>query len=93
MNIPVFDFHCDSSWKLWKDDFTKHDSLYENENHIDLKRGQKLSGYAQCFACFTTIRDSSYPAAAKEIFEKEIQVIRSAVEQYGDILSFAFSVA
>lgn len=90
MNIPVFDFHCDTSRHLWDNRFTKHGSLYENQCHIDLKRAETLAGYAQCFACFTTTGESS-GVGAKEIFEKEYQLMCEEVERYSDIIAFAAS--
>lgn len=91
MNVPVFDLHCDTAFSLWKDKFSRHDSLYENDRHIDLKRAKKLAGYAQCFACFTTIRDKSDPITAEVAFERELALIQGQVSKYSEMISFATS--
>ena len=54
MNIPVFDFHCDTALVMLGDDLNSAGSLAHNSGHIDLDRASALAGYAQCFACFTT---------------------------------------
>ena len=54
MNFPVFDLHCDTALELIGGKEAASASLYQNQLHIDLKRAGELSGYAQCFACFTT---------------------------------------
>ena len=54
MNIPVFDFHCDTAFALMGENLNSAGELAKNTGHIDLDRASRLSGYAQCFACFTT---------------------------------------
>lgn len=54
MNFPVFDLHCDTALPLLGDDVNQAGSLNANGGHIDLTRAKQLSGYCQCFACFTT---------------------------------------
>ena len=63
MKFPVFDLHCDTANAL----ITGKD-LRANDAHIDLERAAQLPGYAQCFACFTTIFNRN-PA---EVFEKKM---------------------
>ena len=50
MNIPVFDFHCDTALALLGKDMNSAGSLKRNQYHIDLDRASALDGYAQCFA-------------------------------------------
>ena len=81
MNIPVFDFHCDTPVFL-----AKGASLAENNLHFDLKRASKFAGYAQCFACYTTTLDDKDPtltlerglAGINRELEKNKSIIRQA---------------
>ncbi len=50
MKTPVFDLHCDTASRM----LGAQSGLRKNALHIDLERAQKLPGYVQCFACFTT---------------------------------------
>lgn len=49
MNIPLFDAHCDTIYKV----STKGGGLRKNSYHLDLERGCRFSPYAQVFAVFT----------------------------------------
>lgn len=48
--IRVFDGHCDTILSLNE----RKETLYDNNCHVSLKRAEKLGGYAQYFAFFTT---------------------------------------
>lgn len=88
MNFPVFDLHCDTAGRLAC--FEKHDSpqLRRNNAHIDLSRAGKLTGYAQCFACFTTYNENTKPA---DSFEKQLSFITREVEKNYDLIRIAYS--
>ncbi len=49
MNIPVFDAHCDTIYKV----SSKGCGIRKNNFHIDLERGCRFTPYAQVFAVFT----------------------------------------
>ena len=94
MNYPVFDLHCDTALNLVEHNNHKKQSLRSNQGHIDLERGKKLSGYCQCFACFTTpLMEKWYQIGAEEVFQAEQRALRSALTENKDILRQAFSPA
>ena len=94
MNFPVFDLHCDTALALLGKDASTPGKLVKNELHIDLERAQTLPGYAQCFACFTTpsMREW-YKKSPVEIFEREMAVILSQMEQNPKQIRQAYSAA
>lgn len=47
-NIPLFDGHCDTVLAMGE----KGAGLYENNLHVDIKRGMKYAPYVQTFAMF-----------------------------------------
>ena len=92
MNVPVFDFHCDSAFALLGKDMNQAGSLRKNNLHIDLERASKLDGYAQCFACFTTpMMEDWYRVSPIVIFEREIATIQREVDSNSDLISIAYS--
>lgn len=92
MNFPVFDLHCDTALRLWNSDFSACSSMFENSLHIDLKRAKKLPGYAQCFACFTTIPQNNLSTPSPEmIFRKEIDAILEQTAQWSHYIRLAGS--
>ena len=94
MNIPVFDLHCDTALGLLGKDACTLGKLIRNELHIDLERAGLLSGYAQCFACFTTpFMEQWYRKSPVEIFEREMAVILSQMEQNPMLIRQAYSAA
>ena len=93
MNIPVFDFHCDTAFALLGETMNDAGKLCSNNCHIDLDRASSLSGYAQCFACFTT----SIPEVMKGVspivvFERELATIQREVDANSDRIAIAYSV-
>lgn len=48
MNIPVFDAHCDTIYRVWQNG----GGLRCNSYHIDLERAKRFTPYAQVFAVF-----------------------------------------
>lgn len=92
MNFPVFDFHCDTALALLGNDMNQAGSLKKNSLHIDLDRASRLSGYAQCFACFTTpMMEEWYHVSPVVIFEREIATIQREVDMNRDLISIAYS--
>ena len=94
MNFPVFDLHCDTSFAMLGPSFDSEYSLRENGLHIDLERAQKLQGYCQCFACFTSdALTLPLPVSPEEMFSRELAVISKGVAENSDIISQAFCAA
>lgn len=92
MNVPVFDFHCDSAFKLLGEDLNQAGSLRKNACHIDLERAGKLPGYAQCFACFTTSdREVVGDLSPIVLFERELATIQREVDKNSDLISIAYT--
>lgn len=89
MNFPVFDLHCDTALALLGENLRSCGSLRKNSYHIDLERAGKLSGYAQCFACFTTTQENKVTPV--ELFERELVTILREVESNRDLIRQAFS--
>lgn len=88
MNIPVFDLHCDTANVLSGFAAKPRCGLRENGAHIDLVRAGKLSGYAQCFACFTSTLEPHDPV---DMFEKELAAIIREVEANSDLIRLAYT--
>lgn len=90
MNIPVLDLHCDTALAL-----LAHNgqwNLQKNGGHIDLNRARKLRGYCQCFACFTTpFMQERMHISPETVFEKELEILRNALQENPDIIRQAFS--
>ena len=92
MNIPVFDFHCDTALALLGKDMNTAGSLRKNDTHIDLERASKLSGYAQCFACFTTpFMEEWHHINPIVAFERELATIQREVYNNSDLIAIAYS--
>ena len=93
MNIPVFDFHCDTALALLGKDMNSAGSLKSNQYHIDLDRASGLAGYAQCFACFTTpMVEEWYHISPIVLFERELATIQREVDANRDRIAIAYSV-
>jgi len=92
MKFPVFDLHCDTALQLLGEDRNTPGSLKKNGLHIDLERASTLPGYAQCFACFTT-PEMRHPNGVSVIgmFERELAMILSQVEENADRIHIAYS--
>ena len=92
MNIPVFDLHCDTVLALLGEDQNQAGSLRRNPYHIDLERASKLSGYCQCFACFTTDNmEQRHGVSAIRLFEREIATIQREVDKNSDRIAIVYS--
>lgn len=92
MNIPVFDFHCDTALALLGEDLNSAGSLKKNDHHIDLERASTLAGYAQCFACFTTsIPELLNGLSPIVLFERELATIQREIDQNAGRIAIAYS--
>ena len=92
MNIPVFDFHCDTALELLGWDDRAERSLRSNNCHIDLQRAGKLAGYCQCFACFTTpAMEEWMQVSPVSVFEKEIAILQKGLWENRDVLAQAYT--
>ncbi len=92
MDFPVFDLHCDTALALLGRSVDAVGDLKSNTHHIDLDRAGRLPGYAQCFACFTTpMMEQWYKKSPVEIFEREMAIILSQMEQNGKIIRQAYT--
>ena len=92
MNIPVFDLHCDTALALIDRKDRPARSLRSNDCHIDLERAKKLAGFCQCFACFTTPFMLDWMQISPEkVFEQEIAVLESALEENKDLIRQGFT--
>ncbi len=92
MNVPVFDFHCDTAYTLLGSDLNSAGKLLRNEGHIDLERASGLSGYAQCFACFTTsIPELMNHLSPIVVFERELATIQREIDNNSSRIAIAYS--
>ena len=94
MNIPVFDLHCDTALGMAGRTYQPGPGLRKNHLHIDLERASTLAGYCQCFACFTTpMMRQWYQKSPEEVFQRELAAVLSNVQDHGDLIAQAFSMA
>ena len=92
MNVSVFDFHCDTALALLGEDLNQAGSLRKNNLHIDLERAEALSGYAQCFACFTTpLMEQRCNISPVVLFERELATIQREVAANSSRIAIAYS--
>ena len=92
MNYPVFDLHCDTALAMLGDNFFAEGTLRSNQFHIDLDRAGELSGYAQCFACFTTpIYDRPGRMTVEDMFERELAVLLREINGNADKISQVYT--
>ena len=93
MKFPVFDLHCDTALAMLPLGWSKGGQLRKNELHLDLTRAD-FPGYCQCFACFTTPEmESWYHKKPVDVFEMELAMILSQIQQNPDKIAQAFSVS
>lgn len=93
MNFPVFDLHCDTLSRLLGRQMDCFGSLKDNDCHISLTRAEKLHGYAQCFAVFTTdLWEGKSPVSAVQSFERQIAQFQKAMAENQNI-AMAYSAA
>ena len=87
MKYPVFDLHCDTVTELLGRDVKGETSLRSNQLHIDLERGRKLPGYAQCFGFWSTT-DLPLPKGVKveDVFWREVSLLQDAIDKNSDLI-------
>lgn len=94
MNIPVFDFHCDTALALLGESMNEPGSLRKNDLHIDLERASSLAGYCQCFACFTTPYMEDWGKVSPVVvFERELATIQREIHKNQNLISLAYSAS
>lgn len=94
MNIPVFDLHCDTALGLLGHSMNEAGDLRKNHLHIDLERASLLSGYCQCFACFTTPGMEEWMKISPTVvFERELAAIQRELAKNSDLIALAYSAA
>ena len=92
MNFPVFDLHCDTAYAMLGEGYIQDKPLKQNRLHIDLERAQKLPGYCQCFACFTSpLLKMPENMSVTDLFERELNAIISQLNQNSRLIRQAFS--
>ena len=92
MRFPVFDLHCDTALALLGEDVNQAGSLASNKGHIDLNRAEKLAGYCQCFACFTTpFMEQWHHITPTLVFEREIATIQREIDKNKKRISIAYT--
>ena len=90
MNIPVFDLHCDTALGLLGRGTEEVGDLRRNQLHIDLERASQLTGYCQCFACFTTPGMTQWMKVSPTlVFQRELAAIQRELERNNDLISIA----
>ena len=92
MNIPVFDFHCDTAMSMMRKSLRGDVSLMKNDGHIDLERAKTLPGYCQCFACYTSTWDN-VPGGLKveDVFERQLNLIQRELHRHADEISLVYT--
>ena len=92
MSFPVFDLHCDTLSQLLGRKMESFGSLRANDCHINLTRAEKLPGYAQCFAVFTTDlwKDKS-SVSPVQAFERQIVQFQREMNNNPDKIAMAYS--
>ena len=92
MNLPVFDLHCDTVTELLGHDLSATTSLRSNQLHIDLERMKNYSGYAQCFAFWSTT-GLPLPKGIKpeDIFWREVSILQDQIDKNSDLIRQARS--
>ena len=87
MNIPVFDLHCDTVTELLGQNLSASTPLRSNHLHIDLERMKNYSGYAQCFAFWSTT-DLPLPKGikAEDVFWREVSLLQDQIDKNRDLI-------
>ena len=92
MNFPVFDLHCDTALSLVHKGKASNETLRKNQGHIDLERAKTLTGYCQCFACFTTTGEELPDGiSVTTLFEREMDAVLGQIEENSDLIRLAYS--
>lgn len=89
MKFPVFDLHCDTAYRLLGNSLLECGSLRMNDFHVDLERASRFSGYAQCFACYTSTLENRVSPVL--MFERELAAILYELEHNSDMIALAYN--
>ncbi len=86
MKFPVFDLHCDTISELTGRDLSGSGNIRTNQLHIDLERGSKLGGYAQCFGFWSTT-DMRLPQGLKvhDLFWRQVSYLQDYIDKNSDL--------
>ncbi len=85
MKLSLIDTHCDTALDI----YTKKQSLYKNDCHIDLEKSGYLASYAQFFAIWANRRKSD-----DECFEEFLLAsdnLKSEIEKNSEVIAFVNS--
>ena len=87
MSFPVFDLHCDTVTLLTGNDLNGGANFRSNHFHIDLERGSRLGGYAQCFAFWSTT-DLKLPRGLKvnDLFWRQVSFLQDYIDKNSDLI-------
>ena len=87
MSFPVFDLHCDTVTLLTGNDLNGGANFWSNHFHIDLERGSRLGGYAQCFAFWSTT-DLKLPRGLKvhDLFWRQVSFLQDYIDKNSDLI-------
>lgn len=92
MKFPVFDLHCDTATEATRYGHGPFRRLKTNDGHVDLKRGGKLPGYAQCFAFFTTpLQNAFCKWTPQELFQRSLSNFQKELEENSGVIAQAFN--
>lgn len=92
MNWNVFDLHCDTALALVGQDLKPKGMLRRNNGHIDLERGKRLGGYAQCFVMFTYPGfDEEFGHPVTEVFDAMLANLQRELKENSDLIAQAES--
>ena len=94
MSFPVFDLHCDSITRLAGHDLNGGENIRSNNFHIDLERGSRIGGYAQCFAFWSTT-DMKLPRGLKvqDMFWRQVSFLQDYIDKNSDMIRQARTAA
>ena len=85
MKWDVFDLHCDTAMDLLGRDLRPRKQLRRKDGHIDLERGSRLGGYAQCFAMFTFPGFAeAYGCPVTQVFDAALANLRREIAENSD---------
>lgn len=94
MKVPVFDLHCDTAYAMLGDSDSVKYGLRANGLRVDLDKAECMSGYVQCFACFTSPEDSLCQRLTPEVvFQAEYNAITNQLQVNSDRIKLAGSAA
>ena len=92
MKWNVLDLHCDTALALLGRDLKPKNALRRNPGHIDLERGGRLGGYAQCFAMFTFPGfEEEFGCPVPRVFDAMVENLQRELKENDDLIRQARS--